>query len=275
MAIIILRCKESGETGTKYIRVFTDINCGSYQVDDTVLYIVLEGRITIINNNIRTIYCSGEAFFLLAGTKVAFEKGADFVSGNFTALCIFMSRDLFWHLLIISPNHTNGFKESITFPPKHTITNTLVGLILYMFRFLGEEMITVFEKIIAIVLVIFIYNVNVTLFVHILFYCRQDNVNIDMLVMNNIILKIHEICALINTSYQKLYYRCRKNGLSHLSSLCFNNRMETAREMLVTSKISVLEISTKVGYGYPNSFSRAFTRKYKISPSKYRKQNIK
>jgi len=47
--------------------------------------------------------------------------------------------------------------------------------------------------------------------------------------------------------------------------------IEEAKKQLTTSKLTVSEISYKLGFEYPNYFSRLFKRKTKLSPTEYRK----
>jgi len=47
--------------------------------------------------------------------------------------------------------------------------------------------------------------------------------------------------------------------------------IEEAKTLLTTSRFTVSEISYKLGFEYPNYFSRLFKRKTKLSPSEYRK----
>jgi len=47
--------------------------------------------------------------------------------------------------------------------------------------------------------------------------------------------------------------------------------IEEAKKQLLTSSLTVSEISYKLGFEYPNYFSRLFKRKTKLSPTEYRK----
>lgn len=46
--------------------------------------------------------------------------------------------------------------------------------------------------------------------------------------------------------------------------------IEKAKELLLSTNLSVAEISYKLGFGYPQSFNKFFKRKTKVSPQKYR-----
>jgi len=47
--------------------------------------------------------------------------------------------------------------------------------------------------------------------------------------------------------------------------------IEEAKNQLINTKLTVSEISYKLGFEYPNYFSRLFKRKTKLSPTEYRK----
>ena len=49
-----------------------------------------------------------------------------------------------------------------------------------------------------------------------------------------------------------------------------NLRLELASDLLLESRLSIAEISTRCGFADPFYFSRCFRRKYFISPKKYR-----
>lgn len=53
-----------------------------------------------------------------------------------------------------------------------------------------------------------------------------------------------------------------------------DKRMELAREILQTSNVDIKQVADMVGYANSSSFSKAFNKKYSISPSEYVK-NIK
>jgi AraC-like DNA-binding protein len=59
-------------------------------------------------------------------------------------------------------------------------------------------------------------------------------------------------------------------GMS-LASFLEQRRLEKASELLRSTEMRVKEITYLLGYGHGSSFSRAFQRKFRCSPSNYRK----
>ena len=52
-------------------------------------------------------------------------------------------------------------------------------------------------------------------------------------------------------------------------------RLDYASKLLTTTDLSITEIMTKAGFSNASVFSRYFNRKYRISPSQYRRANSK
>ena len=50
-------------------------------------------------------------------------------------------------------------------------------------------------------------------------------------------------------------------------------RLDYASKLLTTTDLSITEIMTKAGFSNASVFSRYFNRKYRISPSQYRRAN--
>lgn len=50
-------------------------------------------------------------------------------------------------------------------------------------------------------------------------------------------------------------------------------RLEYASRLLVTTDLSIIDISAKAGFSNPSVFSRYFSRKFQISPTQYRRTN--
>ncbi len=62
----------------------------------------------------------------------------------------------------------------------------------------------------------------------------------------------------------------KKEYSTTIMSELMNIRLEKAEQYLKNSRLSVKEISDKCGFSEQNYFSKAFTKKYNIPPSKYR-----
>jgi len=56
-----------------------------------------------------------------------------------------------------------------------------------------------------------------------------------------------------------------------LAAFLEQHRLEKASELLRSTEMRVKEITYLVGYGHESSFSRAFQRKFRCTPSDYRK----
>lgn len=72
---------------------------------------------------------------------------------------------------------------------------------------------------------------------------------------------------------RKYFSRIFKEQLRMPPSVYLSNyRLSQACEMLETTNLSISEISQKIGYDNPFSFSRAFKKNYNLSPATYRSQ---
>jgi AraC-like DNA-binding protein len=52
-----------------------------------------------------------------------------------------------------------------------------------------------------------------------------------------------------------------------------DSRMEEAKRQLVQTNLPIAGIAPNVGYSDPNYFSTVFKKKYRMSPTQYRKKN--
>ncbi len=73
-------------------------------------------------------------------------------------------------------------------------------------------------------------------------------------------------CSL--SSLQKLFRNVFHMGVGDYVT---RRRLSNAAEELLNTKVSTLEIAVKYGYGSAESFSRAFSRVWGVSPTEYRK----
>ena len=70
---------------------------------------------------------------------------------------------------------------------------------------------------------------------------------------------------------RKYFTRIFKERLCMPPSVYLSNyRLSQACELLGNTSLSIMEVSQKVGYDNPFSFSRAFKKAYNLSPSAYR-----
>lgn len=82
--------------------------------------------------------------------------------------------------------------------------------------------------------------------------------------------RIHELaieCNLSPSHLQHLFKQCTGFGLGEMLT---QQRMQQALEFLIHSSMSIKEIASTVGYEHTSSFSRAFERSFRQTPSSYR-----
>lgn len=80
--------------------------------------------------------------------------------------------------------------------------------------------------------------------------------------------KCAKACYCSLSSLQKLFRNVFHMGVGDYVT---RRRLSNAAEELLNTKVSTLEIAVKYGYGSAESFSRAFSRVWGVSPTEYRK----
>lgn len=63
----------------------------------------------------------------------------------------------------------------------------------------------------------------------------------------------------------------RENGMS-LSEYIIQKRISLAKKLLVTTSLSVVEISQRTGFSYSSYFVRIFKKKTELTPQQYRER---
>ena len=84
--------------------------------------------------------------------------------------------------------------------------------------------------------------------------------------------KVRDIADLIGMNERTFRRRLSNSGISY-RKLLEQTRLEIAKQRLINSKDSIEEIAFKLGYEYPEHFSRAFKFWTGSSPSKFRINN--
>lgn len=82
--------------------------------------------------------------------------------------------------------------------------------------------------------------------------------------------KIHDLalaCNLSESHLQHLFKQCTGFGLGQLLT---EHRMRQATGLLMHSNMSIKEIASAIGYEHTSSFTRAFERRFRQTPSCYR-----
>jgi AraC-like DNA-binding protein len=82
--------------------------------------------------------------------------------------------------------------------------------------------------------------------------------------------KIHELAAECNLSPSHLQHLFKQSTGFGLGEVLTEQRMQHAIEFLAHSTLSIKEIASTLGYEHTSSFSRAFERRFRQTPSSYR-----
>ena len=77
-------------------------------------------------------------------------------------------------------------------------------------------------------------------------------------------------CNLSQSHLQHLFKQHTGLGLGHLLN---ERKLARAAELLVCSNMSIKEVACAVGYEHTSSFTRAFARRFEMSPRRYREAN--
>jgi transcriptional regulator GlxA family with amidase domain len=80
-----------------------------------------------------------------------------------------------------------------------------------------------------------------------------------------------ELCEIANLSESQLCRLFQKHLNMRPMEYVFQIRVKSAKELLIQTDLSILEISQKVGYENPTYFSMLFRKNVGISPSEFRK----
>ena len=87
--------------------------------------------------------------------------------------------------------------------------------------------------------------------------------------LSNEDMDITTLCDILRISRTKLYYKIKAlTGMSP-SEFFLQYKLNRAAEMLHEGKLNVTEIAIRTGFGTLPSFSKAFKKRYGVSPSKY------
>ena len=84
-------------------------------------------------------------------------------------------------------------------------------------------------------------------------------------------LSVELICRTFYINRQKLYLLFKEYNHTSVKEFILFNQMEKAKELLNTTKDSIEEVASQVGFSDYNYFIRIFRKKIGVSPLKYRK----
>lgn len=85
--------------------------------------------------------------------------------------------------------------------------------------------------------------------------------------------EIEEICRVSELSRAQLSLRFKRETGKTIKEFVQNQKIEKAKEMLVGTKMNLLEISTELGFSSQNYFQKGFKEIVKITPQKFRNLN--
>ncbi len=84
---------------------------------------------------------------------------------------------------------------------------------------------------------------------------------------------IQELCSSLGMSRSQLYRKFSSLTDTTVNQYLLNLRLAKARELLQTTDLNVSEVAYDTGFKNPSHFSRAFSNKYGVAPSRTRKAN--
>lgn len=87
------------------------------------------------------------------------------------------------------------------------------------------------------------------------------------------ILSVENICQTFYISKRALYNIFHTEFQDTFCNYVLNKRLHMAKKILLTSTLTITEISERCGFTDYNYFTRAFTKKYGMPPTKLRKAN--
>ena len=87
------------------------------------------------------------------------------------------------------------------------------------------------------------------------------------------ILTVDHICQTFFISKRTLYNIFHKEFQDTFYNYVLKKRLHLAKKILLSSKLTITEISEQCGFADYNYFTRAFTKRYGIAPTKLRKEN--
>ena len=85
--------------------------------------------------------------------------------------------------------------------------------------------------------------------------------------------RVKELAEVVNLSASRLEHLFKEETGHRLSLYIQDQKLEKARDLLLTTGMQVKEISFNVGYEHAPSFVRAFKGKFSLTPKDYRGLN--
>lgn len=80
---------------------------------------------------------------------------------------------------------------------------------------------------------------------------------------------VNRMCEMVHLSHMHFIRKVKQLTGKKPSDLLKSYRMKRAKDLLKQNKTNIAEVAYMVGYDLPNSFSRAFKKEFKVSPSEF------
>lgn len=80
---------------------------------------------------------------------------------------------------------------------------------------------------------------------------------------------VDKMCKMVHLSHMHFIRKVKQLTGKKPGDLLKSFRMKKAKELLAQKKLNVAEVAYRVGFGLPNSFSRAFKKEFDITPSDF------
>jgi len=85
---------------------------------------------------------------------------------------------------------------------------------------------------------------------------------------------VDQLADIMKISRTKVYYSVKKVTGTSPNAYIQNKRLKMAAEMILEGRLTVSEISDKVGFQTPAYFTKCFKQHYGVTPTKYREKPI-
>ncbi|MFH1761074.1 MAG: helix-turn-helix transcriptional regulator, partial [bacterium] len=84
---------------------------------------------------------------------------------------------------------------------------------------------------------------------------------------------VSDLAGYLNVSISKCYKLFKKNAGTSAVKYILEEKLETAKNLLETTELSVTEVQFKVGFNNAPYFSRTFKKRFGVSPGAFKKSN--
>ncbi len=84
---------------------------------------------------------------------------------------------------------------------------------------------------------------------------------------------VDDLCKMFFMSKRTLYTIFHNEFQDTIKNYILKKRLHLAKKMLLTTRLSISEIAEQCGFNDYNYFTRIFTKKYSVTPTKMRKEN--